>query len=179
MDQENPRIFKFINFDSEFEVNIDENNEAKCPMCNRRFRQLLQHFRQIKVCGSNVDLENFKREYQLFNNIRRQNMYRHRKLMENAEETRKAEAEKQRLIRAKKLNNDADKTRRVEAEKQRRLRSRKLGYDSYENFLNDAAKRKQQRKQEKIRKSTESVRKLVEEHNAMRQREKESRGSII
>ena len=27
MDQENPRIFKFTSFDSEFEVNIDKNNE--------------------------------------------------------------------------------------------------------------------------------------------------------
>jgi hypothetical protein len=179
MEQDTPLIFKFINFGSEFMINIDENNEAQCPMCKRRFRQLLQHFRQIKLCGSYVDLVNFKREYQLFNNRKRQNMHRHKKLIENAEETHKAEAEKQRLIRARKLNNDADETHRVEAEKQRMLRSRKLGYDSYESFKKEAAKRKQQRKQDRIRKSTESVMKMVEEHNAMRQREKEMRESII
>ena len=66
MEQDNPLIFKFTNFGSEFIINIEEDNEAQCPMCKRRFRQLLQHFRQIKVCGTKVDLENFKREYQLF-----------------------------------------------------------------------------------------------------------------
>ena len=43
--------------------------------------------------------------------------------MENAEETHKAETEKQRKIRARTLNDNADETHRIEAEKQRRLRS--------------------------------------------------------
>ena len=169
MEEDTPLIFKFINFGSEFMINIDENNEAQCPMCKRRFRQLLQHFRQVEVCGCNVDLKNFKKEYQLFNNRKRQNMFRERKLIENAEETHTSEAKKQRKIRARKLENDADETHRIEAEKQRRIRSRKLGYES---FKNDAANREQQRKQERIRKSMESMHRRFEEHNAMRQREK-------
>ena len=175
MDEDTPLIFEFLNFGSELEIQINENNEAQCPMCKRRFRQLLQHFRQVEVCGCNVDLKNFKKEYQLFNNRKRQNMFRERKLMENAEETHTSEAKKQRKIRARKLENDADETHRIEAEKQRRIRSRKLGYDSYESFKNDAANREQQRKQrkqERIRKSMESMHRRFEEHNAMRQREK-------
>ena len=171
MEEDSPMVFEFLNFGAELEIQIDGNNKAQCPRCKRRFRQLLQHFRQVEVCGSYVDLKNFKKKFQLFNNRKRQNIYRERKLMENTEETLRLEAKRQRNIRAKKLENDADGTRRIEAEKQRRLRSRKLGYDSYESFKNDAANREQQRKQrkqERIRKSMEAMHKRCEEFNAKR-----------
>ena len=117
--------FKFINFGSELEINIDDNNQAQCPKCEKKFKQLMQHLNKSKVCRANIDLDNFKIEYESFRNKRKVNACRQRKLETNLEETHKNEAEKQRLIRERKLHIDAKGTRRNEAQKKRQERERK------------------------------------------------------
>ena len=35
MEEDTSRNFKFINFGSELEIYIDENNQAQCPKCKK------------------------------------------------------------------------------------------------------------------------------------------------
>ena len=55
MDQDTSRNFKFDNFGSEIEIEIDEDNQAKCHECGRKFKFLMQHIKQSKVCKQNLD----------------------------------------------------------------------------------------------------------------------------
>ena len=119
MEQDTSLNFKFINLGSEVDINIDENNQAQCPKCKKRFKRLFQHMKKSKVCGSNIDLDNFEIKYQSFSHRRRQNIYRQKKLETNIEVIRQSEAEKKRKSRAKQLNRDADGTHKTEAAKKK------------------------------------------------------------
>ena len=83
MEQDTSVNFKFINFGSEVDINIDEKNQAQCPNCKKKFKQLLQHIKKTKVCGSNIDLDKFKIEYESFSRRRRQNIHRQKKIEAN------------------------------------------------------------------------------------------------
>ena len=134
--------FKFINFGSELEINIDDNNQAQCPKCQKRFKQLLQHLKKSIACRSNIDLENFRIEYQSFTNRRKQNVCRQKKLETNNDETHKYEAKKKKQEREKKLNIDAEGTHKYEAKKKKEERGRKVNIDSKETHKNEALKKK-------------------------------------
>ena len=72
MKQDTSRNFKFINFGSELEIEINEENQAKCPECGKKFKLLMQHIKKSTECKKNLDYENFKTEYDLFALRRRQ-----------------------------------------------------------------------------------------------------------
>ena len=80
MEQDTPRNFKFISFGVELEIQINENNQALCPKCNKNFKQLLQHIKKSTECQTGLDFENFSLEYKSFNNRRRQNLHRQNQL---------------------------------------------------------------------------------------------------
>ena len=63
MEQDTPRNFKFINFGVELEIQINENNQALCPKCNKNFKQLLQHIKKSTECKNGLDFENFSLKY--------------------------------------------------------------------------------------------------------------------
>ena len=171
MDQDASRNFKFDNFGSELEIEIDEENKAKCPKCGRKFKLLMQHIKKSMVCQQNLDYEKLRKEYDAFANKRRQKAYwkkelelnpikmrkfeatrkrieRERKLNVNAEETRKNEAKKIRMQRERKLKLDADGTRAHEAAVQRKQRERKLDNNADETRKQEAAKKKEGKRKE-------------------------------
>ena len=94
MEQDTSRNFKFNNFGSELEIDVDEDNQAKCHKCGRKFKFLMQHIKKSKVCRENLDYENFKTEYESFANRRRQRAYRTKELELNPTKTRNDEATK-------------------------------------------------------------------------------------
>ena len=104
MEEDTSRNFKFINFGSELEIYIDENNQAQCPKCKKKSKQLLQHIKKSTSCKSNLDFENFKIKYQSFNNRRRQTLYRQNQLSRDAEGTHDIEAKVKRKQRERKLS---------------------------------------------------------------------------
>ena len=53
MEQDTSRNFKFNNFGSELEIEIDEENKAKCPKCEKKFKQLMQHINKTTECKKN------------------------------------------------------------------------------------------------------------------------------
>ena len=101
MEEGTSRTFKFINFGSALEILIDENNQAQCPRCKNKFKQLLQHIKQSTSCRNNLDFENFKIKYQSFNHKRRQIVYRQNQLSIDAEATHEVEAQIKRKQRGK------------------------------------------------------------------------------
>ena len=104
MEEDTARNFKFINFGSELEIFVDENNQAQCPKCKKKSKQLLQHIKKSTSCKSNLDFENFKIKYQSFNNRRRQTLYRQNQLSRDAEGTHDIEAKVKRKQRERKLS---------------------------------------------------------------------------
>ena len=66
MEEDTSRNFKFNNFGSELEIEIDEENKAKCPKCGRKFKLLMQHIKKSTVCKQNLDFEKFRKEYDAF-----------------------------------------------------------------------------------------------------------------
>ena len=57
MEEDTSRNFKFKNYGSELEIEIDEQNKAKCHECGRKFKLLMQHIKQSTVCKQNLDFE--------------------------------------------------------------------------------------------------------------------------
>ena len=72
MEQDTSRNFKFNNFGSELEIEIDEENKAKCPKCEERFKLLMQHIKKSTICKQNLDYDKFNKEYNAFKNRRKQ-----------------------------------------------------------------------------------------------------------
>ena len=94
MEQDTSRNFKFDNFGSELEIEINEDNRAKCYECGRKFKFLMQHIKQSIVCKKNLDYKNFKTEYESFANRRRQKAHRDKKLGLSPTKTRSNEVTK-------------------------------------------------------------------------------------
>ena len=111
MDQDASISFKFDNFGSELEIEIDEDNKAKCPKCGRKFKLLMQHMKKSTECKQDLDYENFKKEYDAFTNRRCQRAHRKKELDLNPTKIRKFEATKKRIERERKLEIDAEVTR--------------------------------------------------------------------
>ena len=61
MEQDTSRNFKFNNFGSQLEIEIDEDNQAKCFECGRKFKFLMQHIKKSKECKRNLDFDKFKK----------------------------------------------------------------------------------------------------------------------
>ena len=80
MEQDTSRNFKFINFGSELEIEIDEENKAQCPKCRKKFKLLMQHIKKSSVCKQDVDYDKFNKEYDAFKNRRRQRAHCKKKL---------------------------------------------------------------------------------------------------
>ena len=131
MDQDASRNFKFDNFGSELEIEIDEDCTAKCPKCGRKFKLLMQHIKKSTVCKQILDYEKFKQEYDAFTNRRRLRAHWKKELELNPIKTRKIEANKKRKQRERKLNVNTEETREYEATKKRMQRERKLAVDPY------------------------------------------------
>ena len=108
MEEETSHNFKFINFGSELEINIDENIQAQCPNCKKIIKQLVHYLKKMNMCRSNIDLDHFKIEYQSFCERRKQRQISQRKLDINAEETHRKEAEKTREIKQRKLDTNSE-----------------------------------------------------------------------
>ena len=168
MDQDASRNFKFDNFGYELEIEIDEENKAKCPKCGRKFKLLMQHIKKSSLCQQNLDYEKFRKEYDAFTNRRcqraywkkklelnpikmrkieatRKRMERERKLKANTEEMRKNKANKIKMQRERKLKVDADGTRAHEATRKRKERERKLEANAEETRKYEAIKIRRQR----------------------------------
>ena len=122
-------IFWFNNLGADLEIKIYVNNEAHCPVCECKFKQLLQHLRHSTDCRSNIDYETFKYEYQAFTNRRKRNNHRKRQLEsegETANQVHVVEAAKKNQRRNRKLEANADELHRVEAEKQSDQRRKRI-----------------------------------------------------
>ena len=74
MEQDTSRNFKFNNFGSELEIEIDEENKAKCPKCEEKFKLLMQHINKSTVCKQNLDYDKFNKEYDAFKNRRKKGL---------------------------------------------------------------------------------------------------------
>ena len=145
MEQDTSKNFKFNNFGSELEIEIDEDNQAKCPKCGRKFKLLMQHIKKSTVCKQILDYEKFKQEYDAFTNRRRLRVHWKKELELNPIKTRKIEAIKKRKQRERKLNVNAEETRKYEATKIRMQRERKLVFDADETRGHEATTKRKQR----------------------------------
>ena len=135
--------FNFNNFGDNVKIIIDDDNQAQCPECNCKFKRLLQHLQNSPSCKSKIDnFEDFRQEYQVFTNRRRQINYRNKKLEQNAEEMHRTEASKKRNERKRKLESNAEETHKVEATKKRNQRERKLESNAEEFHKVEATKKK-------------------------------------
>ena len=89
--------FIFNNFGAALEIEIDADNQAKCPECSCKFKQIIQHLRKNANCKSRIEnFDIFKHEYQMFTNRRKQIVHRKRKLEANAESLYEVEAKEKR-----------------------------------------------------------------------------------
>ena len=126
MEQDTSRNFKFNNFGSNLEIEIDEENKAKCPKCEEKFKRLIKHISNSTVCKQDLDYEKFSKEYDAFNHRKRQKAYLKKRLELNPTETRNLEANKKRMQRERKLDVDAELTRKNEATKKKIAKGKKV-----------------------------------------------------
>ena len=97
--------FKITIFGNDLKITIDVDNQAQCPVCKSKFRQLLQHLKKSTNCNSIFEnFESFQSKYKLFTNRIRRNNCRKRKLEANAEELHRVEAANERKQREKKIS---------------------------------------------------------------------------
>ena len=80
MEQDTSRNFKFNNFGSELEIEIDEDYKAKCPKCEKKFKLLMQHLKKSTECKQNLNFETFKEDYDAFTKRRRQRAHWKKKI---------------------------------------------------------------------------------------------------
>ena len=138
--------FKYSSIGTDLRITIDDDNQAECPQCKCKFKQLLQHLRKTAECRLIINsFENFKNEYQAFGNRRKQCKYRKKKLEDDTEGTHVVEAAKKRKQRERKLENNAEETHIVEAIKERKQRDRKLESNAEETHIVEAIKERKQR----------------------------------
>ena len=110
--------FNFNNFGSNVKIQIDEDNQAMCPQCKCKFKQLIQHLKKNSDCRTLIEnFESFRDEYQLFTNRRKQSIHRKRKLEADAGSLRKDVAKKVQMHRKTKLDNNAVEMHNIEAKK--------------------------------------------------------------
>ena len=80
MNEAMSNTFKYSSIGTDLEITIDGDNQAECPQCECKFKQLLQHLKKTAECRLFINnFENVKNEYQAFGNRRRQFNYRRRK----------------------------------------------------------------------------------------------------
>ena len=73
--------FKYRSNGIDLKITIDDDNQAECPQCKCKYKQLLQHLKKTTQCRLIINnFENFKNEYQAFGHRRRQLNYRRKKL---------------------------------------------------------------------------------------------------
>ena len=139
-------IFKFNNLDDALEIHMDVNNEAHCPNCRSKFKHLLQHFNTNVLCRSIIaNFANFRDEYQVFANRRRQTLHRKKKIETDAEELHRTESKKKKHQREKLFYNNAEELDSTKANKKRHQREKRLKNNAEELHSTEANKKKHQR----------------------------------
>ena len=172
MEEDTSRNFKFNNNGSVLEINIDDENKAECPMCERKFKQLVQHIKQSKQCVAIIDFDKFKDEYKAFANRRRKNKWykekgkterlskleanavgiqkqRKRRLEADVKKVHLIEASHTREQRDKRLNNNAKTVHHIEASQTREHRNKRLNANAKKVHRIEAANKQKQITNEK------------------------------
>ena len=138
--------FKFTNYGIELELPINDANQAQCPECKCKFRQLLQHLKKSTKCNSKIEnFESFQEQYKLFGHRRRQINLRKRKLEANTEELHKAEALYKKEQRKRQLKTNAEELHRDETTWKRNQRRRKVESNPEELHRVEASVKRNQR----------------------------------
>ena len=133
--------FNFNNFGGNVKIQIDEDNQAMCPQCKCKFKQLIQHLKKNSDCITLIEnFERFRDEYQLFTNRRRQRSLTKRKLEADAESFHKDVAKKVQKHRKTKLENNAEELHTNEATRKRYSRGEKLENNAEELHANEATR---------------------------------------